>query len=70
MIDMQEAIGMQFGSLRFALNRMLGMSVSEVGVERGLLVHSSRFLLGRFFVMVSCALMMTSRTVISQFTNR
>jgi hypothetical protein len=70
MIDVQEAVGVQLGRLSFALNRMLGMSVSEVGMKRGLLVHSRRFLLRRFFVMVSCALMMTSRTVVSQFTNR
>jgi hypothetical protein len=70
MIDVQEAVGMQFGRLNFAINRMLCVSVSEIGMVRSLLVHPRHFLLRRLFVMVSCALMMTSRTVVSQFTSR
>jgi hypothetical protein len=65
--DMQEVIGMQFRRFSIAINRVLSVSVSEVGVVRSLLMLPGLLVFRRLFVMVSRTLMMTSRALVSQF---
>jgi hypothetical protein len=65
--DMQEVIGMQFRRFSIAINRVLSVPVSEVGVVRSLLVLPGLLVFRRLFVMVSRTLMMTSRAMVSQF---
>jgi hypothetical protein len=64
---MQEVIGMQFRRFSIAINRVLSVPVSEVGVVRGFLVLLGLLVFRRLFVMVSRTLMMTSRALVSQF---
>jgi hypothetical protein len=65
--DMQEVIGMQFRRFSSAINRVLSVPVSEVGVVRSLLVLPGLLVFRRLFVMVGRTLMMTSRALVSQF---
>jgi hypothetical protein len=50
--DMQEVIGMQFCRFSIAINRVLSVPVSEVGVVRSLLVLPGLLVFRRLFVMV------------------
>ena len=61
MLDMQKAICMQLRRFCSVSNCMLSVSVSEVGVVRGLLVISGQLVFGRFLIVVSRTLMMARR---------
>jgi hypothetical protein len=65
--DMQEVIGMQFRRFSSAINRVLSVPVSEVGVVRSLLVLPGLLVFRRLFVMVGRTLMMTSSAKVNHF---
>jgi hypothetical protein len=67
--DMQEVIGMQFRRFSSAINRVLSVPVSEVGVVCSLLVLPGLLVFRRLFVVVGCTLMMTSSAMVSHVSH-
>jgi hypothetical protein len=61
---MRDVIGKQFRCLSIAINRVLSVPVSEVGVMRSLLVLVGLLVIRRLFVMVGRTLMMMSRVMV------
>jgi hypothetical protein len=70
MLDMQKAICMKLRGFCSASNRVLSVSVSEVGVVRGPLVISGQLVFSCLLIVVSCTLMMARRATVSHFTTR
>jgi predicted Co/Zn/Cd cation transporter (cation efflux family) len=60
---------MQLRRFSIVMNRVLSVSVSEVGVVSGLLMLSGQLVFSSLFVMVGRTLMMMSRAMVSQFPN-
>jgi hypothetical protein len=61
---MRDVIGKQFRCLSIAINRVLSVPVSEIGVMRSLFVLLCRLVFRRLFVMVGRTLMMMSRVMV------
>jgi hypothetical protein len=64
---MQEVLGMLFRRFSIVTNRVLSVSVSEVGVVCGLLVIPGFLVFRRLLVMVGRPLKVTSRAKVSQY---